>query len=72
MGIHSQMRLRPDLLDCFSTFGGGPRAWNAGIWRLSINIELNRREILEQADEHERHLVVCELSRGGGGQQKTL
>lgn len=64
MGIHSQMRFRPDLFHSFSTFGGGPRAWNAGIGRLSNHVELNRREILEQTDEHERHLVVCELFEG--------
>jgi len=58
------MRFRPDLFHSLSTFGGGPRPWNAGIGRLSNHVELNRREILEQTDEHERHLVVGELFEG--------
>ena len=64
MSIHNHMRFRPDLFDSFSTFGGGPWTWDAGIGRLSNHVKLNRRETLEQTDEHEWHLVVCELFEG--------
>ena len=61
MGIHGQMYFRPDLLDGLSAFGGGPRAWDASLGRMSISVKLNRQEVLEQANKHKRHLIVCEL-----------
>jgi hypothetical protein len=56
------MEFRPELLDAFSAFGSCPRVWNAGLGWLSIKVEINRRKILEEADEHERHLIIGELT----------
>ena len=57
------MGLGEDLLFAAMAFIVGPLRGRTGIRRLRRQVELHVREVLQQADEEERHLVVRELCR---------
>ena len=57
------MRLRENLLLATMAFIAEPLRRRARVWMLCTQVEFNVREILQQADEEERHLVVRKLRK---------
>ena len=57
------MRLRPDALYAYPTRSLRPLRGGHRPGRLRGRIKRNGGEILEQADQHERHLIIRELSQ---------
>ena len=63
MDVERQMHLRYDLLHAALTFRPRPFRRRTRFWRLGVEVELHMREVLQEANEEERHLVVRELAK---------
>ena len=61
MRINRQMCLRPEPLACFAPFCLSPFGRGKGVGVLRFRGEGDRRECLQEANKHERHLVVSKL-----------
>jgi hypothetical protein len=64
MSINRQVYFRPESLARFAAFCQSPFSRRKGVRALCLRGEGHRRECLEEANEHEGHLVVSELSCG--------
>ena len=62
MYVEREVCLDHDLLLALVAFGHRPLLRRAGVQRLCGQVHFHVREVLQQADEEERHLVVRELS----------
>ena len=61
--VERQMHLGYNLLHATLAFRPSPFRRRTRIRRLSVEVELHMGEVLQKANEEERHLVVCELAK---------
>ncbi|KAG5653248.1 hypothetical protein H0H81_001505 [Sphagnurus paluster] len=61
------MHLREDPLNSPAAFAVDPLGQGKRFGRSRIFVERNGREMLEEADDHERHFVIRELFRAQTG-----
>lgn len=59
--VQSQMRLWPELLLALPSGTSSPISRRAEFRLQSVEVQRDRIEVLQEPNEEERHLVVCEL-----------